>query len=222
MTFTKVKRRGSYGFDAPYLLVIWGLLIAVSVVSGVLFESVWPFIGAAVLLWFGGSGWYVSRWGKFVVWGRVLDELRLQGDEEVLDVGCGRGAVLLMAAQHLSTGQAVGIDLWKRSEQSGNSIEATKRNALLEGVADRVELSTADMTSLPFEDESFDLVTSNLAIHNVEGDKRDKAIEEAIRVLRPGGRLMIADIMGTNQYARQLKRLGINDVSKRDLGWRMW
>jgi ubiquinone/menaquinone biosynthesis C-methylase UbiE len=78
------------------------------------------------------------------------------------------------------------------------------------------------MTSLPFEDESFDLVTSNLAIHNVEGDKRDKAIEEAIRVLRPGGRLMIADIMGTNQYARQLKRLGINDVSKRDLGWRMW
>ena len=78
------------------------------------------------------------------------------------------------------------------------------------------------MIALPFKDESFDLVASNLAVHNIELDERDRAIEEAIRVLRPGGRLIIADIMGASQYVRQLERLGVNDVSKRDLGWRMW
>ena len=222
MARSNVKRRGSYGFDGPYSLPILGLLIAAGVVSGVLSETVWPFIGAVAIFACAGLDFYATRRGKFVVWGNVLDQLRLQGDEEILDVGCGRGAILLMAAQHLTTGHAVGIDLWKRRDQSGNSIQAAERNAQLEGVADRVELRTADMTALPFEDESFDLVISNLAIHNVKRNKRYKAIGEAIRVLRPGGRLMIADIMGATQYARHLERLGINDVSRRDLGWRMW
>jgi len=59
------------------------------------------------------------------------------------DLGCGRGAVLLMAAQQLTTGWAVGIDLWRGVDQSGNSVEATRRNAIAEGVADRVELVPA-------------------------------------------------------------------------------
>jgi cyclopropane fatty-acyl-phospholipid synthase-like methyltransferase len=41
-----------------------------------------------------------------VVWAELLDGLRLRGDERILDLGCGRGAVLLMAAQHLTTGRA--------------------------------------------------------------------------------------------------------------------
>ena len=42
------------------------------------------------------------------VWAELLDTLNLRGDERILDLGCGRGAVLLMAAQHLTTGRAVG------------------------------------------------------------------------------------------------------------------
>src|SRR5262249_24546044 len=103
-------------------------------------------------------GLYTSRRGKFVVWAKLLDQLNLLGDERILDIGCGRGAVLLMAAQHLATGRAVGIDLWKRGDQSGNSFESTLRNATAEGVADRIDLHTAEMTALPFEDDSFDLV----------------------------------------------------------------
>jgi cyclopropane fatty-acyl-phospholipid synthase-like methyltransferase len=69
----------------------------------------------------------------------LLDSLDLRGDEHVLDLGCGRGAVLLMAAQRLTIGRAVGVDLWKTSDQSGNAEAATRRNADAEGVADRVD-----------------------------------------------------------------------------------
>ena len=141
----------------------------------------------------------------------------------ILDIGCGRGAILLMAAQHLTTGHAVGIDIWKRGDQSGNAAEATLRNAAAEGVTKRVELQTADMTELPFADNSFDIVLSNIAIHNVRGrEARARAVAEAARVLRPGGRLLLADMRATGGYPRQLAQLGMTGVSRRSLGWRMW
>ena len=63
-----------------------------------------------------GFGLYASRRGKFVVWADLLRNLKLRGDEHVLDLGCGRGAVLLLAAEQLSTGKAVGVDLWSPSK----------------------------------------------------------------------------------------------------------
>ena len=158
-----------------------------------------------------------------MVWADLLDQLNLRGDERILDMGCGRGAVLLLAAQHLTTGRAVGVDLWRSLDQSGNSVEATQRNAVAEGVADRVELHTGDMTALPFDDNSFDVVVSSLAIHNIVGSAgREKAVNEAVRVLRPGGRLMIADIRATGHYQKQLDKLGMSEVARRRLGWRFW
>ncbi|MGH3587502.1 MAG: methyltransferase domain-containing protein [Pseudonocardia sp.] len=68
-------------------------------------------------------------------------------------------------------------------------------HAAAAGVADRVEVRTADMTALPFADDSFDVVTSALAIHNIPSlGARYRAVDEAMRVLRPGGQLLVADI----------------------------
>src|SRR5262245_58304515 len=79
------------------------------------------------------------------------------------------------------------------------------------------------MTALPFEADSFELIVSNIAIHNIKRRVgREKAIEEAVRVLRPGGRLMIADLWATRAYSDHLKKLGMLDVTRRGLGWRMW
>jgi ubiquinone/menaquinone biosynthesis C-methylase UbiE len=79
------------------------------------------------------------------------------------------------------------------------------------------------MMALPLEDNSFDLVVASLAIHNIKGRAgRDKAIDEAVRVLRPGGRLMIADIWATRQYRVRLAGLGMNEITHRRLGWRLW
>src|SRR5215831_1912623 len=217
------RRKGFYGIDAPYLLAVPLVLIAWNLAQGIISKKPWPFIAAGVVAASMGCGLYTSRHGKFVVWSQLLEQLNLRGDERILDVGCGRGAVLLLAAERLTKGRAVGVDLWRRGDQSGNSLEATQRNAVTEGVAERVELHTADMTALPCHDNSFDVVVSNLAVHNVKGSRvRRKAIEEIVRVLRPGGRLMIADIFWIREYEEYLIGLGLNSIVCRNLGWRMW
>jgi ubiquinone/menaquinone biosynthesis C-methylase UbiE len=217
------RRRGSYGINAPFWGAVLAITTAANLVNAVVAGRVFLFLPVAFLLASTGSFFYSTLRGKFVVWAELLDKLGLRGDERILDMGCGRGAVLLMAAQHLTTGRAIGVDLWRTQDQSGNSTDATRRNARAEGVADRVELQTADMMALPFNDNSFDLVVASLAIHNIKGRAcRDKAIDEAVRVLRPGGRLMIADIWATRQYRDRLAEIGMNEVTRRQMGWRFW
>ena len=217
------RRRGSYGIDAPIApaflagRAILYLVLAIVISKGMFWVAL-CFILACEAFYLHGT-----LRGKFVLWAELLDRLSLRGDERILDLGCGRGAVLLMAAQHLTTGRAVGVDLWRTVDQSGNSAEATQRNATAEGVADLSELHTGDLTALPFEDNRFDVVLSSLAIHNISGRAgREKAISEAVRVLRPGGRLLIVDVRGTRQYQSQLAKLGMYDVSRRGLGWWSW
>jgi arsenite methyltransferase len=221
------RRRGTYGIDAPYVLGALAVMIVACLVMASITAidsgSVRPFLPVLFMLTVAAFVLHTTLRGKFVAWAELLDKLGLRGDERILDLGCGRGAVLLMAAQHLTTGRAVGVDLWRSADQSANSAEATRRNAIAEGVADRVELHTGDMTALPFEDNSFDVVVSSLAIHNIRGRAgREKAISEAVRVLRPGGRLMVADIRATRQYQAQLAKIGMNDVVCSRLGWQFW
>jgi ubiquinone/menaquinone biosynthesis C-methylase UbiE len=66
--------------------------------------SLWPFLGAALVVAFTAFGLHTSRRGKFVVWAGLLEGLHLAGDEQVLDIGCGRGAVLVLAAHRLQGG----------------------------------------------------------------------------------------------------------------------
>ena len=76
-------------------------------------------------------------------------------------------------------------------------------------MADRIELHTADMRALPFPDASFDVVVSSLAIHNIKGSAgRNQAIDEVVRVLRPGGRVLIVDIFATRQLFRPAESVG--------------
>ena len=79
------------------------------------------------------------------------------------------------------------------------------------------------MRALPFDDGSFDVVLSSLAIHNIPDlAGRTKAIDEAVRVLRPGGRILIVDINAMREYEARLRQLGMAEVERRSIGPGMW
>lgn len=136
-----------------------------------------------------------------------------RGDERVLDVGCGRGLLLTGAAKRIAerngSGHATGIDTWSNVDMAANSAAATARNLELEGVTGFCSLVSKPAQEMPFADSSFDLVVSNLCLHNIyDRSTRRKAIEQIARVLRPGGTAILSDYKLTGEYARQLKELG--------------
>ncbi len=226
----RAGQRGRYGIDGGYAgLAVFGLAEA-----GLAGTMAWAArrrrpavaalaaLGGAAVAGSAASYLYSTGPGKRAIWAQELDDLGLRGDEHVLDVGCGRGAVLMLAARRLPAGLAVGADVWRRRDQSGNSRAATERNAVAEGVADRVELVDADARDLPFAAESFDVVVSSLAISNIrDAGGRAQALREAVRVLRPAGRLRIADD-GADRYAAVLREAGCTGVAVRQLDWRTW
>lgn len=224
------RPRGRYGIDAPP--VVFGELLAVlvcgaaiavchlhGITTGVIVAAVVGGIALVMLI----SHLFTSVLGKFLVWRKLLDHLHLRGDETVLDLGCGRGAVLVATAQRLPRGRAVGVDVWRSRDQLGNAEAATRKNAVAAKVADRIELHTANVTALPFPAETFDVVVSSLVFHNI-GSRAGiaAAIDEALRVLRRGGRLLIADLGTLDGYEQQLAEWGATDIDVRNLGWRMW
>jgi cyclopropane fatty-acyl-phospholipid synthase-like methyltransferase len=223
-------RRGDYGYDAPYALVMFGCVAAAGGAGAVIFWRQADIYSARQMTFFSvvflamaSSFFYTTRRGKFLEWDRILDGLQLRGDENVLDIGCGRGAVLTAVARRLTTGRVTGVDIWSTKDQSGNAQAVTARNASLEGVVDRVHIDTADMRALPYPDAAFDLVVSSLAIHNLPSSAdRRQAVTEAFRVLKPGGRIVIADIRTTAMYQEVLRTLGAANVERRRLGWRFW
>ena len=197
-----MERRIDYGLDGPGIVrafALTGAFILVIVIGGALaFQSRSLLIVRALLIFGALLATYCfanallmiwsSRTGKFFVRDRLVEALHLNGGERVLDVGCGRGLVLIDVAKRLTSGQAVGVDLWLSKDLTGNRPNLTLENATAAGVADRVTVETGDMCALPFTTSTFDAVASMTAIHNVPGEaRRDLALSEMARVLKPGG-----------------------------------
>jgi arsenite methyltransferase len=227
-TSNVMNRRADYGIDAPGVVrshIVLGLLMALiaTIGLGLPKPNLIPApvsIGAAsvagLLLFVAAVFLSSSLIGKKRVRDRLVAALQLSGNERVLDAGCGRGLALVGCAKKLGSGKAVGIDLWSARDLSNNNPDATLANAAAEGVADRVEVETGDITKLPFPDASFDAVISMTVIHNIPSrDARDQALRELVRVLKPGGRIAIFDLLHTSRYAEVLQRAG---MQVRDLG----
>ena len=225
-------KKPQYGLDAPSVtkkLFLFGILTAVISLVLLLFLPgvIFIIIGIAFactgvcLLITGLLMVLSSKVGKMKEREKLLDRLCLSGNENILDVGCGRGLYLIGAAQRLTNGgTAVGIDIWQSEDLSHNSQKNTLANARFAGVLERVSVQTADMRHIPFTDGAFDVVLSCLAIHNIyDKDEREKALSEIVRVLKPGGKLCIVDMRYIKDYVRFFEEKGISIQTTTRLKW---
>jgi arsenite methyltransferase len=221
------NQRPDYGVDLPNDLRRNGLYGLLGLVMGILLF--WLASGGAIGIFLSvislGSGLLliavvaISYWGSTIGKVKFRDDtiarLPWRGDELVLDIGCGHGLMMVGAARHLTTGKAIGIDLFLKEDQLGNDPEAAMLNASLEGVADRVEVRRGDARDLPYNDNSFDVVMSSWVLHSLlETEDRIRALKEIARTVKPGGRVLIIDIDRVNEYVTFFLEKGWSDVSK--------
>jgi arsenite methyltransferase len=143
-----------------------------------------------------------------------------RGDENVLDVGCGRGLLLAGAAKRIAalsgSGHATGIDVWSNVDMGGNSAAATQHNLDLEGVSSLCTLVSQPAQEMLFPDATFDVIVSNLCLHNIyDAPTRRRAVQQIVRVLKPGGIALISDYKRTAEYAEELRTAGLIVEKKR-------
>ena len=209
-----------YGVDAP--AVIRNLTIASAV--GFLLPVFLPIIkiGQVIISTSGFAlmgiscglmaAWMLlySLYGKLKHRDRILNMVEWNGSEMVLDVGTGRGLLMIGAAKRLSTGKAIGIDIWNNEDLTKNTMENTMSNAMLEGVKDKVEIKNDNATEMSFADNTFDVVISNLCLHNIYNiEDRKKACIEICRVLRKGGTAIISDFRHMKEYKSNFEQAGL-------------
>ena len=147
----------------------------------------------------------------------TADYVKIQDGGVGLDVGCGSGALTIACAKKNPGATMVGCDIWSGPYKSEFSKKLCHDNAKAEGVTN-VRFEEGNAVNLPFEDESFDAVTSNYVYHNIVGKNKQKLLLETFRVLKKGGIFVIHDLMNKSRYGdmnkfiEKLKKDGYEDV----------
>ena len=141
----------------------------------------------------------------------TIDLALLKSGEAILDVGCGTGGVTIPAKQRVgNTGRAAGID------PSPEMIAVAQKKAQRMDL--EIDLRIGVIEDLPYPDASFDVVTSSLMMHHLPEHLQVKGLAEIYRVLKPGGRLLIADISNRQHLLNALAmhqglKAGVEDLS---------
>jgi SAM-dependent methyltransferase len=147
----------------------------------------------------------------------IAEYVKLPDGGTGLDVGCGSGALTIACAKRNPKAQMVGCDIWSGAYKSVFTKKRCEDNAKAEGVTN-AQFKEGNAVKLPFEDESFDAVTSNYVYHNITGKDRQELLLETLRVLKKGGTFAIHDLMSRRRYGdmgdfiQRLKKEGCQDV----------
>jgi ubiquinone/menaquinone biosynthesis C-methylase UbiE len=141
---------------------------------------------------------------------RLRDQLlrlaSLSGEDRLLDVGSGTGLLAIAAAPQVAHATAVDVS---------EGMCGRLRDKLRELNIENVDVVAAPASELPLEDGSVDVVVSSYCFHNMPDDEKLKALREAARVLRPGGRVVIGDMMFRMSVADARGRAVITGVVRR-------
>ncbi len=150
-----------------------------------------------------------SLYGKYKHRDRMLNLINWRGNEQVLDIGTGKGLLMIGAAKRLTTGKAIGIDIWNAEDLTGNNMQNTIDNTIAEGVADKTQVLNQNAMDMGFADNTFDVILTNMTLHNIyDKSGRQKACAEIARVLKPGGMAVIADFRHAKEYKSNFDALG--------------
>jgi ubiquinone/menaquinone biosynthesis C-methylase UbiE len=147
-----------------------------------------------------------SKYSKISNRDTLLERVNLNGEEMILDIGCGRGLFTIGAAAKMTTGKVYGIDIWNSKDLSENSETAIARNIRVSGLEKVVELRTEDMRQMSFPDNYFDIVIASFSIHNITGaEERKRALSEILRVTKESGKIVIVEFKNTKEYVAYFK-----------------
>ena len=227
---------GTHGEDygnwmpASMLQLVGGLAALAAVLAALSFAVFHiPVLGAvcviatllllALLLWITwirrqyafGSGGIMERVHEV-----ILSHLDFDGQGQLLDVGCGSGALSIRAALAWPEAQVTGIDYWSSAYGYGQAM--CEKNAVSEGVSSRCVFRHGDARKLDFPDGSFDAVVSNYVYHNIPAADKRALLRETLRVLKKGGVFTLNDEMKPHMYedmeafAQELQDMGYSDV----------
>jgi len=129
---------------------------------------------------------HVLEWRMGAPESRLLELLALEGDEVVVDAGCGSGFHSLLVAERLRSGKVLAFDV------SDEMLARLRRNASRRDLATKIDARLGDALSLPLEDGCADRAVTVAVWHHM--DDPPGACVELTRVLRPGGRLVAVDL----------------------------
>jgi ubiquinone/menaquinone biosynthesis C-methylase UbiE len=160
------------------------------------------------------TGWFhdlVSFRGKVrELRRRTADLARIRLGEHVLDVGCGTGTLAIAVARRVGrAGRVVGIDPGTRQIARARTKVARRKEP--------IEFQTGVIERLPFPDQTFDVVLSSLMMHHLPTSLKRQGLAEIARVLKPGGRLVIADFTPKQGRTGQAPRFHAGGSSVDDL-----
>jgi ubiquinone/menaquinone biosynthesis C-methylase UbiE len=133
----------------------------------------------------------------------LLERARPAATDVILDLGCGAGLIALAAAPLCARVYAL--------DASSGMLGRLSDRAEAAGMAN-VELILGDMRRIPLPDASVDVVVSSYALHHLGDDGKELAVAEAVRVLRPGGRVVVVDMMFQLSMAARDRRIVAHKV----------
>jgi ubiquinone/menaquinone biosynthesis C-methylase UbiE len=158
--------------------------------------------------WFHDTFSFRGQWRELRQ--RTANLARIQPGEQVLDVGCGTGTLVMEVARRMGrAGRVAGVD--PGTEQIARARAKAARHNL------PIEFQIGVIEQLPFPDQTFDVVFSTLMMHHLPAPLKRQGLAEIARVLKPGGRLVIADFKRKQERTGQAARFHAGGSSMQDL-----